>query len=151
MGKKHTHKVQSYVNLVNHGCEVWPFRRCHSDERAHSLSFTTVKKLNSLVASTAVTVVAAIFTQIVKGEGGSLSCIFFHPNYIFLGLWYRAMQVVLTDMLTFKAFVSKISASTAIQWRWNNPKKWNETFLYKISIPVTLNNPQNMQFGLFLL
>ena len=87
---KTIHKVQSYVNLVNHSGDVWPFRPCHSDERAHSLSFTMVKKLNSLVASTAVTVVAAIFSQIVKGEGGSLSCFYSyivvfkgsaHPKY----------------------------------------------------------------------
>lgn len=73
-GEKHTHNVQLYVNLVNHSCEFWPFRHCHSDEQAHSLSFTKGKKAQ-LTSGFYCSYCCHIFTDLnlcVEEAGGSL-------------------------------------------------------------------------------
>lgn len=73
-GGKHTHNVQLYVNLVNHSCEFWPFRHCHSDEQAHSLSFTKGKKAQ-LTSGFYCSYCCHIFTDLdlcVEEAGGSL-------------------------------------------------------------------------------
>lgn len=105
------------------------------------------KKLNSLVASTAVTVV--IFSQMcVERAGGSQ--LLFTYLFLFSGLKgttrsnYRKISLF-TDLLWSLAMpivlVSYALASLRFLLRYNGGEL---SFIYEISAPVTLNNPQHM-------